>query len=528
MVKNKVWSVLLGAGLGRRLGMGFALLLMLMAAVAGFAVLQLRQQAAQTRQIVEVNNAKVTLAHQLLDSISRLAVQARSVTLLTDVKEIDAELVLFKDAATHYADDEQQLRARAAQSQTLADETPLLDAVTATGKVAMPLLQQAADEGQSGANVEATLTLTLRVRPAETAWRAAVSHYIDQMGQANTAAAQAMMRAQQQAVWLIGAGLLLALGLGAAVGWWITRSITVPMAQAMGVAERIAEGDLHSEVPAAGHDEIGRLLQATARMQDRLRELVGGIRESADSINTASTEVASGNLDLSQRTEQTASNLQQAASAMTQLTHTVQQSAASARQANDMAASAASVAQRGGQVVGQVVSTMEEINASSRKIADIIGVIDGIAFQTNILALNAAVEAARAGEQGRGFAVVAGEVRNLASRSADAAREIKSLIGASVERVDAGARLVRDAGSTMDEIVSSVARVSAIIGEITTAAAEQSSGLDSVNGSVMQLDQMTQQNAALVEQSAAAAENLKDQAQRLTQLVRVFGAAHPG
>jgi methyl-accepting chemotaxis protein len=522
---NKWWARVATAGLGRRLGMGFAALLLMMATVAGFAVLELRAQAAQTRQIVEVNNAKVTLAHEMLDSISRLAVQARSVTLLTDVKEIDTELALFKDAATHYSTFEQQLQASAAQAQTLADESALLDAVVRTGKVALPLLQQAADEGQSGANVEATLTLTLRVRPAETEWRKAVSAYINQMGAANSASAQAMMDSQQRAVMFIAGGLALALCCGAALGWWITRSITAPMAQAMHVAERIAQGDLHSEVPQAGNDEIGRLLHATASMQSRLRELVGGIRESADSINTASSEVASGNLDLSQRTEQTASNLQQAASAMTQLTHTVQQSAASARQANDMAASAASVAQRGGQVVGQVVSTMEEINTSSRKIADIIGVIDGIAFQTNILALNAAVEAARAGEQGRGFAVVAGEVRSLASRSADAAREIKSLIGASVERVDAGARLVRDAGSTMNEIVASVARVSAIIGEITTATAEQSSGLDSVNGSVMQLDQMTQQNAALVEQSAAAAENLKDQAQRLSDLVRVFGSA---
>jgi methyl-accepting chemotaxis protein len=257
-------------------------------------------------------------------------------------------------------------------------------------------------------------------------------------------------------------------------------------------------------------------------MQERLRALVGEIRQTAESIQTASTEVASGNADLSQRTEQTASNLQQTASSMEQLTGTVRHSAASAGQANQLAANASRVATRGGDVVAQVVSSMDQINGASRKIADIIGVIDGIAFQTNILALNAAVEAARAGEQGRGFAVVASEVRSLAQRSAEAAKEIKALIGGSVEHVEAGSRLVSDAGSTMNEIVASVKRVSDIIGEITHAADEQSAGIGTVNDAVVQLDQMTQQNAALVEQSAAAAESLKDQAARLARAVGAF------
>jgi methyl-accepting chemotaxis protein len=257
-------------------------------------------------------------------------------------------------------------------------------------------------------------------------------------------------------------------------------------------------------------------------MQDRLRGLVGQIRQSADSIQVASAEVASGNADLSVRTEQAASNLQQTASSMEQLTGTVRQSADSASTANQLASSAATVAQRGGQVVSQVVSTMDEINTSSKKIVDIIGTIDGIAFQTNILALNAAVEAARAGEQGRGFAVVASEVRSLAQRSAEAAKEIKALIGASVDKVASGSKLVQDAGSTMTEIVASVQRVTDIIGEITAAAAEQSAGIGQVNTAVTQHDQMTQQNAALVEESAAAAESLKDQAQRLAGVVGTF------
>ncbi|MBK7529436.1 methyl-accepting chemotaxis protein [Piscinibacter sp.] len=319
--------------------------------------------------------------------------------------------------------------------------------------------------------------------------------------------------------------LLSGLAVGSLMAWSIARSVTSPVHEAVKAAEVIASGDLSHSVSSQRGDELGDLLRTIGRMQESLRTLVGQVRTSTDSIGTASVEIATGNHDLSVRTEQTASNLQQAASSMEQLNGTVKQSADSARQANQLAASAAEVAQRGGTVVSQVVSTMDEINASSKKIADIIGVIDGIAFQTNILALNAAVEAARAGEQGRGFAVVASEVRSLAQRSAEAAKEIKGLIGASVERVEAGSKLVADAGQTMGEIVGSVQRVSDIIGEITAAAAEQSDGIGQVNTAVTQLDQMTQQNAALVEQSAAAAESLKDQAVRLAQVVGSFRLA---
>ena len=300
------------------------------------------------------------------------------------------------------------------------------------------------------------------------------------------------------------------------------RSITGSLVQARDLAARIARGDLSNDITTTQHDEIGQLVESMAQMQNALRVLVSQVHTATDNITNASTEIASGNLDLSSRTEQAASSLQQTASSMEQLTGTVKQSADAARQANQLASSASSVASRGGHVVSQVVATMDEINASSKKIADIIGVIDGIAFQTNILALNAAVEAARAGEQGRGFAVVAGEVRNLAQRSAQAAKEIKTLIGASVEKVESGAKLVQNAGSTMTEIVASVQRVSDIIGEITAATAEQSSGIGQVNTAVTQLDQMTQQNAALVEESAAAAESLKEQAYKLAEVVSAF------
>ena len=304
---------------------------------------------------------------------------------------------------------------------------------------------------------------------------------------------------------------------------WITlRSICGPLDQAVTVAARIAGGDLGSRIVAEGQDEPARLMRALADMQAALRRLVGQVRESSESIEVASSEVASGNTDLSQRTELAASHLQRTASSMDGLTVTVRQSTDAAHTANQLATSAAAVAARGGEVVSQVVSTMDEINASSKKIADIIGVIDGIAFQTNILALNAAVEAARAGEQGRGFAVVAGEVRSLAQRSAEAAREIKALIGASVDRVESGSRLVDDAGATMTEIVASVQRVTDIIGEISAASTEQNQGIVEVKGAIGEVDQMTQQNAALVEQSAAAAESLKDQAARLAQVVSTF------
>ena len=304
-----------------------------------------------------------------------------------------------------------------------------------------------------------------------------------------------------------------------------SRSIVRPVQHAQDIAQAIAAGDLTRRITVEGRDEASQLLEALRRMQDFLRDLVGQVRASGEQIGTASVEIATGNQDLSARTEQAASNLQQTASSMEQLTGTVKQSADSARQANQLAASAAEVAQRGGSVVSQVVSTMDEINASSKKISDIIGVIDGIAFQTNILALNAAVEAARAGEQGRGFAVVASEVRSLAQRSAEAAKEIKGLINASVERVEVGSRLVADAGQTMDEIVGSVQRVSDVIGEITTASSEQRDGIGQVNTAVTQLDQMTQQNAALVEQSTAAAESLRQQAQRLSEALAGFRLA---
>ncbi len=314
----------------------------------------------------------------------------------------------------------------------------------------------------------------------------------------------------------------LAVVLAVTLCWMVTRSITLPIAHAVAIAETVARGDLSSRIGATSKDEVGQLLGALGRMNDSLVQIVGDVRHASDSIATGSSQIAVGNADLSQRTEEQASNLQQTAASMEQLTVTVKNNADTARQATQLASGAAAVAAQGGSVVGQVVETMQDISDSSKKIADIIGVIDGIAFQTNILALNAAVEAARAGEQGRGFAVVAGEVRSLAQRSAQAAKEIKSLIGESVAKVETGTQLVGDAGRTMSDIVAQVQKVNDLIGEISSASGEQTSGIGQINDAVTQLDQVTQQNAALVEESAAAAESLKQQAVRLAEVVSTF------
>jgi methyl-accepting chemotaxis protein len=317
-------------------------------------------------------------------------------------------------------------------------------------------------------------------------------------------------------------GALICLLVLVVTAWLTMRSVLGPLQEVKKSLRSIADGDLSAPVPASRADELGSMVDALRDMQKALSGLVRQVRESAESIEVASSEVAHGNADLSHRTEEAASSLQQTASSMEELTSTVSHSADASRQANQLASSAAEVATRGGNVVSQVVATMDGITHSSKKIADIISVIDGIAFQTNILALNAAVEAARAGEQGRGFAVVASEVRSLAGRSAEAAKEIKSLIGASVEGVESGARLVANAGQTMTEIVEAVKRVADIIGEITAATSEQSNGISQVNTAVNHLDQMTQQNAALVEESTAAAQSLKEQSERLSQLVGTF------
>jgi methyl-accepting chemotaxis protein len=378
---------------------------------------------------------------------------------------------------------------------------------------------------ESGSGIESVAALHKTTAAAQEEAHGAETA-LEELQRIVLAAAQAeqnsMEKSASNTLMAFGAALAVALVLVVPLTLMNSRSIVHPIIEARDVARAIATGDLTHVVHADGKDEAADLLVSLRTMQDALRKLVGQVRESSESIQVASAEVASGNQDLSHRTEEAATSLQHTATSVVQLNGNVHQNAEAASQANQLASSASEVATRGGAVVSQVVATMDEINTSSKKIADIIGVIDGIAFQTNILALNAAVEAARAGEQGRGFAVVAGEVRSLAQRSAEAAREIKTLIGTSVDKVEAGSKLVQDAGSTMEEIVASVRRVTDIIGEISAATAEQSNGIGQVNTAVKQLDEMTQQNAALVEESAAAAESLKEQAIKLNSVVSTF------
>ncbi|MCR1768977.1 HAMP domain-containing protein [Burkholderia glumae] len=324
------------------------------------------------------------------------------------------------------------------------------------------------------------------------------------------------------AIWLTSVLIIIALGMSMVVAYFITRSITTPIRTSVSIAETVARGDLTSRIEVAGRDETSQLLRALKSMNERLAEVVGRVRAGSDSIATGASQIAAGNSDLSQRTEEQAASLEETAASMEQLTATVKQNTESAQQGNSLAANASEVARRGGDVVGRVVTTMREISASSAKVGEIISVIEGIAFQTNILALNAAVEAARAGDQGRGFAVVAGEVRTLAQRSATAAKEIKTLIESSVERVQAGSGLVDEAGRTMEEVVQSVQRVADLMGEISAASVEQRTGIEQVNIAVTQMDEVTQQNAALVEEASAAAQSMAAQSNALRETVSIF------
>ena len=369
---------------------------------------------------------------------------------------------------------------------------------------------------------DAMVKLMFSVRPLQTKYfdqlDAFIKHQDTQMAEAGEESSAAAH--QTELLILILAGVATALSL--LVGFLTTRRITGPLNEAVSVAKCVADGDLTSDIKIKTFDETGELMEALRHMNDSLSKIVGEVRAGTETMASASRELASGNMDLSEHTQEQAGALQQTAASMSTLTNTVRQNTDNARQANHLAATASDVAEKGGAVVSQVVQTMGSINESSRKIVDIIGVIDGIAFQTNILALNAAVEAARAGEQGRGFAVVASEVRSLAQRSASAAKEIKTLIGDSVDKVAEGSKLVGQAGSTMDEVVASVKRVTDIMHEITAASEEQSSGIEQVNHAIVQMDGVTQQNAALVEEAAASAETMQNQASHLAQIVSVF------
>jgi methyl-accepting chemotaxis protein len=507
--------------IGQRLGLAFALLIAAALAIAAFARLGLASVEAEFQLLTQDRLVKIEQLHELKNNVNQIAGAVRTLLIVTDDTLKKAEVDTVKTARTASATLIQKLEASLDSTKGKA----LLAATAEARGSYVAATDQVIALGLAHKPAEAAKLLTDELRPKQDAFLNRLDALVDyQRGLVAEAE-----KAVDGTVARMGLMLLVVAGLaavaGAALAWAITRSITGPIATAVRLAEAVAAGDLRTQIDARGGDETAQLLAALKRMNDSLARTVAQVRGNADSVATASNQIAQGNADLSQRTEEQASNLQQTAASMEQLTATVKQNAETARQASQLAGSASAVAAQGGAVVGQVVATMAGIADSSRRIADIIGTIDGIAFQTNILALNAAVEAARAGEQGRGFAVVAGEVRSLAQRSAEAAREIKSLIGSSVEKVDSGSALVGDAGRTMQDIVTQVQRVADLINEISAASNEQTQGIGQVGDAVAQLDQVTQQNAALVEESAAAAESLKHQAAQLAQTVAVFTLA---
>jgi methyl-accepting chemotaxis protein len=509
---------LFNLSIGQRLGAAFAMLFVLMTAITAIGVHSIR-----SFEVDELRSFKTRYAINFRGSVHDRAIALRDVVLHRDQTQAAADLQLIEQLLQAYADSAERLdETMALDPGTSKEERDTLQGIRDVEARALPLSARLLDTDRAGDKEAAQRLLMAEVGPVYVDWLAAINAFIDLQERLARAHNDALQAAAASAVRLTMALLALSLVIGTLVAWRVTRSITNPLESASRVLAGIAQGNLDQTVPAGGRDEVGRLLRSMQHMLDSLRVLVHGVRKSADSVNLAAVEIASGHLDLSSRSEQTAGSLQQAASSLEQITGTVGQTADSARSASQLAVSASQSAQRGGAVVAQVVATMDEINTSSQRIADIIGTIDGIAFQTNILALNAAVEAARAGEQGRGFAVVASEVRNLAGRSAAAAREIKTLISDSVERIDSGTRLAGEAGRSMGEIVTGVQRVSDLVGEISAAAAEQSAGLRQINESVADLDQMTQRNAALVEEGAAATDSLQQQAKTLVQTVARF------
>ncbi len=504
-----------------RLSLGFAAMAVLMAMLGGASLYSLSNIDHAFADVLEDRYPKVGIAADIKAVNNEVSQAIRNLFIMSDPDDMKAQYDIIGGSSKRTSENIELLQ------KTITDEA---------GKAALDRLQQARADYRkprdkviellkAGRSEEAKNALLLDLRPKQVAYMDRLEDLVKLqdtlMTQAGAAAAASVAQTKVGIASLLAAAFVLAFGMAV----WIIRSITRPIDEAVGIARAVSAGDLAMAFRADGRSETGVLLGALHEMKTRLAHIVGDVRGNAEGVATASAQISQGNNDLSSRTEQQAAALEQTAASMEQLSATVRQNADNAKQADQLARGASTVAIQGGEVVGQVVETMKGINDSSKKVADIIGVIDSIAFQTNILALNAAVEAARAGEQGRGFAVVASEVRSLAQRSADAAKEIKTLIAASVDRVDQGTALVDRAGVTMREVVASIRRVTNIVAEISAASSEQSTGVAQVGEAVAQMDQATQQNAALVEQSAAAAESLKTQAHRLVDTVAVFKLA---
>jgi methyl-accepting chemotaxis protein len=511
--------------IGTRLAIGFAVVLLLAILATSVALVNARANAQATRAMMEQPLAKERLVSDwyvlIYSAIARTALIARS----SDEKLSDT----FADVISASTKRGGELIDQIKNLLSTDEERKVMEEITDLRGKYQKAKTEVMNARKAGDSAKAEQLFKEAFTTSADAYQNKVKSFLGMQRKAIDDTAHAIDAANDRANTLLLLLAVLMVSIGSVAAWIISRSITVPLKSAVDIAATVANGDLTTQFSAQNNkDEIGDLMKALRGMNDSLREVVSQVQIGTNTIATASNEIASGNMDLSQRTEEQASSLEETASSMEELTSTVRQNAENAKQANQLAHAASEVAEKGGAIVGQVVNTMGSINDSSRKIFDIISVIDGIAFQTNILALNAAVEAARAGEQGRGFAVVASEVRNLAQRSAAAAKEIKELIGNSVEQVDIGQKLVQQAGSTMDDVVASVRRVTDIMGEITSASSEQSIGIDQVNIAIGQMDSVTQQNAALVEQAAAAAASMQEQASRLADVASSFKLGHDG
>ena len=509
-----------------KLMLGFALIAAIVLLVSALSLRSLSASNARFSDYLAGVGTRERLATDIRGAATRRAIAARNLVLVTEARDVELEKAAVLKAHDEVRVALDKLKVAVAHASDVSErDHALVDEIVRVEALYGPVATDIVGKALSGNKDAAIAKMNAECRPLLAALLKATNDYIaydqDLARQRVSAAETSYGNDRLTMAAVCGAAVLVAL----ALGWMLANAVTRPLDRCVVLAEAVAGGDLSSHIVVDRADETGQLMAALSRMNESLTRMVGQVRDSAEGIATASSQIASGNQDLSVRTERQAGALQETAASMHQMTSTVQQSADSARAASQLAAAAAEVAGKGGVVVQRVVATMSQISESSKKIADIISVIDGIAFQTNILALNAAVEAARAGEQGRGFAVVAGEVRSLAQRSAQAAREIKGLIGDSVDKVEAGSTLVSEAGSTMDDVVAQVRRMTDLMGEINASSAEQTTGIVQVNNSVAAIDHGTQQNAALVEESAAAAESLRQQAAGLLGLVAAFKTA---
>jgi len=509
--------------IGLRLSLGFGAILALLVVGAGFGLSQVSKLNDRVEFLTSVDEGKLLALSKVQFAVGLRAIAARNLVLVSDPAAQKGDVELVGKAQKDIDSGLQELAALMKNPADASDdERNMLTQLTTLEAKYLPIANKIASLATTQQTDAAKASLIADCMPLLKQVITHIAEFNSLMranSKANLVSAQAAYEASK---WTMFAITIVSLVLGSVIAWMLTRSISRPLKEAVTIAQNVSAGDLTSDIRVQSKDELGQLMLALKDMNDNLLRIVGDVRRGTDTISTASTEIASGNLDLSSRTEQQAGSLQETASAMEELTATVKQNAENAKQANQLAETASHIAIKGGAVVSRVVETMASINASSKKVVDIIGVIDGIAFQTNILALNAAVEAARAGEQGRGFAVVASEVRSLAQRSASAAKEIKELIGDSVGKVDAGAALVDEAGTTMGEILESVKRVTGIMGEISSASDEQTRGIEQINHAIAQMDQVTQQNAALVEEAAAAAASMQEQTANLANVVAVF------